>query len=309
MLVRVVADELPVAGAVLGGALDDKAVVGPHDEGAADALASGGLVDEDGAFVHQGPLRRFTEDLNDAALAARDAGVVDRRSAAGGVRRAAAVIGHCPAQAAGVPRRPVQDLDVHVVWRYDSRLRQSSKAHGRSWWRTLVAEWLGRRRAPHESVYLAADIARAVKAEAALVAASATRVADATPIEILTAEKAAAVLYRLFNGGLGSWTAGMRTDAGANWRLAGEDVAADRHALHVGGKQFGIWSCVAPPATVTANALAELYAAPMTVLVEWRPWSREAARRKLRSAQRHYFSKRYSMVAHMQENQLRNTRG
>ena len=111
------------------------------------------------------------------------------------------------------------------------------------------------------------------------------------------------MLYRLVNGGLGSWAAGMRTDAGANWRLAGEDVAADRQALHVGGKPFGIWSCVSPPATVTANALAELYAlpAPMTAVVEWRPWSREAARRKLRSAQRHYFSKRYSMVAHMQE--------
>ena len=39
----------------------------------------------------------------------------------------------------------------------------------------------------------------------------------------------------------------------------------------------------------------------MTVVVEWRPWSRAAARRKMRSAQRHYFSKRYSMAAHMQE--------
>ncbi len=197
----------------------------------------------------------------------------------------------------------VQDVEAHVVWSFDPRLRQSAGGRGRTWWRTLAAEWLRRRRAPHESAYLAADIARAVKTEAALVAASAARVVDATPIEILTAEQATAVLYRLVNGGLGSWTAGMRTDAGVNWRLAGEDVAADRQALHVGGKQFGIWSCVAPPATVTANALAELYAlpAPMTAIVEWRPWSREAARRKLRSAQRHYFSKRYSMAAHMQE--------
>ena len=84
-----------------------------------------------------------------------------------------------------------------MVWSYDPRLRQSSKARGRSWWRTLAAEWMRRRRAPHESAYLAADIARAVKAEAALVAASAVRVVDATPIEILTAEKAAGVLYRL----------------------------------------------------------------------------------------------------------------
>ena len=197
----------------------------------------------------------------------------------------------------------VQDLDVHVVWSFDPSLRRTAGTRGRGWWRTYLAEWVRRRRAPHESVYLAADLARAVKAEAALVAASAARVVDVTPVEILTADKAASVLYRLVNGGLNGWVPGMRTDAGVNWRLAGEDVAAERHVLHVGREQVGLWSCVAPPATVTANALDELYAlsVPMTAVVEWRPWSREAARRKLRSAQRHYFSKRYSMAAHMQE--------
>ena len=39
----------------------------------------------------------------------------------------------------------------------------------------------------------------------------------------------------------------------------------------------------------------------MTVSLEWRPWGLDSARRKIRSAQRHYFSKRYSMMAHMQE--------
>ena len=39
----------------------------------------------------------------------------------------------------------------------------------------------------------------------------------------------------------------------------------------------------------------------MTVSLEWRPWDLDAARRKIRGAQRHYFSKRYSMMAHVQE--------
>ena len=39
----------------------------------------------------------------------------------------------------------------------------------------------------------------------------------------------------------------------------------------------------------------------MTVAMEWRPWGLDSARRKIRGAQRHYFSKRYSMMAHMQE--------
>ena len=197
----------------------------------------------------------------------------------------------------------VQDIEAHVAWSFDPGLRRTASVRGRGGGRAHRPAGRRRRRAPHESVYLGADIARAARTGAATMAAAAARVADVTPIEILARDEAAAVLYRLVNGGIGGWTAGMRTDAGVNWRLAGEDVAAERHALHVGGSQVGVWSCVAPPATVTANALEELYAlrAPMTVVLEWRPWSREAARRKMRSAQRHYFSKRYSMAAHMQE--------
>ena len=41
--------------------------------------------------------------------------------------------------------------------------------------------------------------------------------------------------------------------------------------------------------------------ATMTVTLEWRPQGLDAARRKIRGAQRHYFSKRYSMAAHVQE--------
>ena len=112
------------------------------------------------------------------------------------------------------------------------------------------------------------------------------------------------MLYRLVNGGVGAWVDGTRTDAGVNWRMAGVDLAAERDVVHVGGAPVGVWSCVAPPAQVAANALADLYGglhAPLTVVLEWRPWARGAARRKIRSAQRHYFSQRYSMAAHLQE--------
>ncbi len=117
--------------------------------------------------------------------------IVERRPAAFDVREPGSDI-------AGLAQRKrqafladrVQDIETHVVWSFDPRLRQSAGARGRGWWRAYLAEWLRRRRAPHESVYLAADIARAVKAEAALVSASAARVADATPIEVLTGTEA-----------------------------------------------------------------------------------------------------------------------
>ena len=200
----------------------------------------------------------------------------------------------------------VQDVTVHVVWCFNPRLRQTVErrnGHG-GWVRAYVEHWRQRRRRPHESVYLASDLERAINNHESFVAASLARVADTTEMALVPAVEAAGVLYRLVNGGVGAWVEGTRTDAGVNWRMAGADLAADRDVLHVGAAPFGVWSCVAPPATVTANALADLYGgiqAPMTVVLEWRPWARGAARSKIRSAQRHYFSKRYSMAAHLQE--------
>ena len=200
----------------------------------------------------------------------------------------------------------VQDVSVHAVWCFNPRLRhgvEQRNGHG-GWLRSRAEQWRKRRKHPHESVYLAADLERAVNNHESLVTASIARVSDATEVVILSSLAAAGVLYRLVNGGVGEWIEGTRTDAGVNWRMAGADLAADRDVLHVGGQQIGVWSCVAPPANVTANALGDLYGgiqAPITVVLEWRPWARNAARSKMRSTQRHYFSKRYSMGAHMQE--------
>ena len=203
-------------------------------------------------------------------------------------------------------RERVQDVTVHVVWCTNPRLRQAVEARGSwaGWWRGHLRQWLRRRRVPHESVYLAEDLERSVKAHEALVGAAVARISDVTVMELMPAAEAAAVLYRLVNGGVGSWPRGTATDAGVNWRMAGADLAAERQVLYLGGEPVGVWSCVGPPAKVVANALGDLYGgiqAPLTVVMEWRPWSREAARRKMRSTRRHYFSKRFSLVAHMQE--------
>ena len=62
---------------------------------------------------------------------------------------------------------------------------------------------------------------------------------------------------------------------------------------------------LSPPGEAKANLLADLFRldATLTVSLEWKRWGLDSARRKIRSAQRHYFSKRYSMAAHMQETQ------
>ena len=64
-----------------------------------------------------------------------------------------------------------------------------------------------------------------------------------------------------------------------------------------------LYSLLSPPGAARSNLLAGLYRldATLTVTLEWRPQRLDSARRKIRGAQRHYFSKRYSMSAHVQE--------
>ena len=88
-----------------------------------------------------------------------------------------------------------------------------------------------------------------------------------------------------------------------NWRLAVSELEAERRYLRLDGEPVILYSLLSPPGAAKANLLQDLYRldATLTVSLEWRPWGLDAARRKIRSAQRHYFSKRYSMMAHMQE--------
>ena len=93
------------------------------------------------------------------------------------------------------------------------------------------------------------------------------------------------------------------TGSGMNWRLALSELEAERSHLRLDGEPVILYSLLSPPGQARANLLQELYCldAAMTVSLEWRPWAMEAARRRIRGAQRHYFARRYSMMAHVQE--------
>ena len=88
-----------------------------------------------------------------------------------------------------------------------------------------------------------------------------------------------------------------------NWRLAVSELEAERRNLRLDGEPVILYSLLSPPGAAKANLLQELYRldATMTVTLEWRPQGLDTARRKIRGAQRHYFSKRYSMSAAVQE--------
>ena len=121
------------------------------------------------------------------------------------------------------------------------------------------------------------------------------------PLRLLQAHEASVILSELTNRPGTPWDGA--TGSGMNWRLAVSELEAERRNLRLDGEPVVLYSLLSPPGSARSNLLSDLYRldATLTVTLEWRPQRLDSARRKIRGAQRHYFSKRYSMSAHVQE--------
>ena len=196
----------------------------------------------------------------------------------------------------------VQSVSAYIAWAHDPGLSAVATQKSRGpWWMAYAKNWMARRRNQHESVYLESSIEGAAGSFRQLVEASRALVDDLTPIRVLDAAEASGVLNELTNRPGSFWDGA--TGSGMNWRLAVSELEAERRNLHLDGEPVILYSLLSPPGAAKANLLQALYRldATMTVTLEWRPRGLDAARRKIRGAQRHYFSQRYSMAAHVQE--------
>ena len=196
----------------------------------------------------------------------------------------------------------VQDVSAYVAWAHDPHLSAvTMQKTGGPWWMAYAKNWMARRRNQYESVYLHSSIESAAASFRQLVDASRALVDDLTPVRVLDAPEASLVLNELTNRPGTFWDGA--TGSGMNWRLAVSELEAERRNLRLDGEPVILYSLLSPPGAAKANLLQALYRldATLTVTLEWRPRCLDAARRKIRGAQRHYFSKRYSMAAHVQE--------
>ena len=196
----------------------------------------------------------------------------------------------------------VQDVSVYVCWTHDPGLSTvTAERQGGPWWVAYAKNWMARRANAHESVYLHSSIEAAAAGFRQTVDASRALVDDLTPVHLLKAHEASRVLSELTNRPGTPWDGA--TGSGMNWRLAVSELEAERRCLRLDGEPVVLYSLLSPPGGGKANLLSDLYRldATLTAALEWRPWRLDAARRKIRGAQRHYFSKRYSMAAHVQE--------
>ena len=192
----------------------------------------------------------------------------------------------------------VQRLDAYLVWCHDPGLRPVGSGSG------PLSRLMGlrkRRRGGTATTYLASEIEAAAGRFGAMSAAGRSLVAEHTPVEMLEAVDASRLLSELTNRPGTFWDGA--TGSGMNWRLAVSELEAERSHLRLDGEPVILYSLLSPPGQAHANLLKDLYCldAVLTVSLEWRPWTVEAARRRIRGAQRHYFARRYSMMAHVRE--------
>ena len=196
----------------------------------------------------------------------------------------------------------LQDVQAYLVWCHDPGLQQATATDGRGpWWLNTARAWLARQRAPHEAVYIYDEIEAAASRFRQLVDAGSKLVSDLTEIELLNGRDGARFLSELVNRPGLPWDGSV--GAGLNWSLAVSELDAERRFLRLDGEPVILYSLLSPPGAARANMLNDLYRlnARMTVSLEWRPYTTEAGRKKINSARKHYFSQRYSMMAHVQE--------
>ena len=181
----------------------------------------------------------------------------------------------------------VQDVSAYIAWTHDPGL--STVAAGRTGgprWMAAAKNWMARRKNAQRSVYLHSSIEAAAAGFRQTVDASRALVDDMTPLRLLKAHEASGVLSELTNRPGTPWDGA--TGSGMNWRLAVSELEAERRNLRLDGEPVVLYSLLSPPGSARSNLLSDLYRL-------------DSARRKIRGAQRHYFSKRYSMSAHVQE--------
>ncbi|MDE2879231.1 DUF87 domain-containing protein [Candidatus Palauibacter soopunensis] len=195
----------------------------------------------------------------------------------------------------------VQRLEAFVVWSHDPGLRPAGGGSGTGPLSRLKR--LRKRRSKTAATYLASEIEAAAGRFRAMIDAGRSLVTEHTPVEMMGALEASRLLSELVNRPGTFWDGA--TGSGMNWRLALSELEAERSHLRLDGEPVILYSMMSPPGQAHANLLKDLYCldAVTTVSLEWRPWTVEAARRRIRSAQRHYFSRRYSMMAHAQDAQ------
>ena len=191
------------------------------------------------------------------------------------------------------------ELRFHGAWTLNARLREApTKGNPLSAWTKRLKS-----NGSSQRVYLKDSIARGAGQLSRVVDAGRALVSEVCPSRVLEEREATAVLSDLINRP-GSVTPSHQGGA-LHWAWGLSDLEAHRRHLTLDGEPLSIYSVVEPPPEAAANILWDLLSLPgvWSYVWEWRGLTMDKARGRIRSAQKHFFSGRYSMMAHAQDKQ------
>ena len=186
------------------------------------------------------------------------------------------------------------ELHFYAAWTLDSRLQEARSKGGAaaSWLKRLTSNGKAQR------IYMQEAIAITSERLQRIVDASRGLVTDVCPSTVLEEEQATAVFGDLINR---PGTVKPVHEGGAlHWAWGLSQLEGHRRHLTLDDEPLAIYSLLEPPPKATANILWELLTlrATWTYVWEWQGLSIGKARGIIRSAQKHHFSSRYSMMAH-----------
>ncbi len=186
------------------------------------------------------------------------------------------------------------ELRFYAAWALNARLSETAKKGNPliSWTQRLTGNGSAQR------IYLADSIARGAEQLARIADAGRALVSEVCPSRVLEEQEATAVLCDLINRP-GS-VVPSHVGGALHWAWGLSDLEAHRRHLTLDGEPLSIYSIVEPPPEATANILWDLLSLPgvWSYVWEWRGLAMDKARGRIRSAQKHFFSGRYSMMAH-----------
>ena len=191
-------------------------------------------------------------------------------------------------------------VETSVFWLWDPRLAPAPSGGPGGRLRAHfdhAALWLSPRRTKQ---VLAGDLAAACERFESAVAAFRGLVQDVTPLAPLEGEGFFRELAFTCNSRQAAATGNCISPHGLDRQLALSDLEAHRDHLLVDSERVETYALIDPPSVSRARLFGAILDldAELDLCTEWVREGRDRSRRRIRSAQRHYHQRRYSMLAH-----------
>ena len=193
----------------------------------------------------------------------------------------------------------VARTEVYAAWARDPRLTPAGSRGGGL--AARARSWLGG--GGDRPAWIRGQIEQACERLRQDVDALRAMVSDVTPLEVLPAAEATAVLSELVNRP-GTPAPPPRGSA-LHWRLALSELEAERRHLRLDGEEALVYSLLEPPSECRADQLRELLRIPAVLTLSWefRRLPTDRARSRIQGARRHFFAQRFSFASHMRDTQ------